>query len=93
MEPATVHAAAPSTGTGQTTVETAVRIEHLRAIRLGGRVDVIAEPPADAAGRRLTFLVRALDGSGELVAAGEIDRAIVDRQQFLAVALGPDTGR
>ncbi|WP_406176183.1 thioesterase family protein [Streptomyces sp. NBC_00996] len=93
MEAATVHAAAPFTGTGQTTVGTAVRIEHLRAIRVGGRVDVIAEPPAAAAGRRLTFLVRALGGSGELVAAGEIDRVIVDRQRFLAVALGTDTGR
>ncbi|GGN58948.1 dihydrolipoamide acyltransferase [Streptomyces albiflavescens] len=92
MEAATVHASAPFTGTGQTTVGTAVRIEHLRAVRVGGRVDVIAESPA-ATGRRLTFLVRALGGSGELVAAGEIDRAIVDRQRFLAVALGPDTGR
>jgi predicted thioesterase len=92
MEAATVHAAAPFTGTGQTTVGTAVRLEHLLAIRVGGRVDVIAEPPA-AAGRRLTFLVRALGGSGELVAAGEIDRVIVDRQRFLAVALGPDTSR
>lgn len=89
MEAATVRAAAPFTATGQTTVGTAIRIEHLRATRVGGRVEITAEPPAAAAARRLTFLVRAVDGSGELVATGEIDRAVVDRQRFLATAPGP----
>jgi predicted thioesterase len=56
-------------------------------------VEVIAEPPAAAAGGRLTFLLRVLDSSGELVAAGEIDRVIVDRRRFLARALGRDTHR
>jgi predicted thioesterase len=49
---------------------------------VGGTVEVIAEPPA-AVGRRLTFQARASDDSGQLVATGEIDRAIVDREQFL----------
>ncbi|MCX4461984.1 thioesterase [Streptomyces sp. NBC_01340] len=93
MEAATVQAAAPFTRRGQTSVGTAVRIEHFRATPVGGRVEVIAEPPAAAAGGRLTFLLRVLDSSGELVAAGEIDRVIVDRRRFLARALGRDTHR
>ncbi|MER6980600.1 thioesterase family protein [Streptomyces carpinensis] len=84
MEAATMRAAAPFTTAGQTTVGTAIRVRHLRATRVGGGVEVLAEAPAAAAGRRLTFLVRAVDDSGALVATGEIDRAIVDRQRFLA---------
>jgi fluoroacetyl-CoA thioesterase len=83
LEAATVQAAAQFTGPGQTTVGTAVRIEHRRATRVGGTVEVIAEPPPAPAGRRLTFQVRAIDDSDKLVATGEIDRAIVDREQFL----------
>ncbi|MFF9022044.1 hypothetical protein [Streptomyces eurythermus] len=39
-------------------------------------------PPVD--GRRPTFPVRAADDSGHLVATGEIDRAVVDRERFLS---------
>jgi predicted thioesterase len=42
-----------------------------------------AKPPASVSGRRLTFTVDAFDDSGETVAAGEIDRAIVGRERFL----------
>ncbi|WP_377272978.1 thioesterase family protein [Peterkaempfera sp. SMS 1(5)a] len=84
LEAATVRAAASFIRPGETTVGTAVRIEHVRATGVGGRVEVVAEARADAAGRRLTFLVRASDDSGELVATGEIDRVVVDRQRFLA---------
>jgi fluoroacetyl-CoA thioesterase len=84
LEAATVQAAAQFTGPGQTTVGTAVRIEHRRATKVGGAVEVIAEPPPTPASRRLTFGVRAIDDSGQLVATGEIDRAIVEREQFLA---------
>ncbi|MFV0137847.1 thioesterase family protein [Streptomyces sp. HMX87] len=90
LEAATVRAAAPFTAAGQTTVGTAVRVEHLRATAVGGYVDVSAEPP-DAAGRRLTFRVRAVDGTGRPVAEGEIDRAVVDRQRFLEAT--SDSGR
>ncbi|AVH54868.1 MULTISPECIES: thioesterase family protein [Streptomyces] len=93
IEAATVRAAAPFTEAGQTTVGTAVRIKHLRATRVGGRVEVVAEPPAAAVGRRLTFLVRAVDSSGEIVATGEIDRAIVDRRRFLAATPDPGSDR
>ena len=84
LEAATVQAAKQFTAPGQTTVGTAVRIEHRRATAVGGAVEVVAEPPDAPAGRRLTFCVRATDDSGQLVATGEIDRVIVDREQFLA---------
>jgi fluoroacetyl-CoA thioesterase len=83
LEAATVRAAAGFVGPGETTVGTGVRIEHRRATKVGGTVEVSAEPPAPD-GRALTFNVRAVDGSGELVAVGEIDRVIVDRERFLS---------
>ena len=84
LEAATVAAAAPFTEPGRTTVGTAIRVEHVRAMPVGGRVEVTADPPVSLAGRQLTFSVRAVDESGRLVATGEIDRAIVGRQRFLA---------
>lgn len=83
MEAATVRAAEPFVGVGQTTVGTAVRIEHRRATPVGGVVEIVVTPPNAAAGRRLGFAVRVTDGSGATVAEGEIDRAIVDRERFL----------
>jgi predicted thioesterase len=83
MEAATLRAATAFLGTGQTTVGTAIRIEHRRATPVGGSIEITATPPRDVAGSRLTFRVQAVDGSGEVVAAGEIDRTIVDRQRFL----------
>jgi predicted thioesterase len=43
-----------------------------------------AATPARSEGRRLTFAVRVVDDEGEVVASGEIDRVIVDRERFLA---------
>ncbi len=83
MEAETVRSAVSLLESGQTTVGTAIRVEHRRATPLGGRIDVTAAPPA-VAGRRLTFVVQAVDGSGQIVAGGEIDRVIVDRDRFLA---------
>src|SRR3954452_19885370 len=83
LEAATVQAAAQFIAPGQTTVGTAVRIEHRRATAVGGTIAVSAEPPTAPVGRRLSFGVRAIDDSGQLVATGEIDRAIVDREQFI----------
>ena len=84
MEAATVRSAGPFIGAGQTTVGTEIRIEHRRATPVGGSVEITATPPRDVVGRRLTFAVQAIDDSGQVVAAGEIDRAIVDRDVFLA---------
>jgi predicted thioesterase len=82
LEAATVRVAAAFVGPGQTTVGTAVRIEHRRATPVGGSVDIFAEV-RHRAGRRLTFVVQAIDGSRTVVAAGEIDRVVVDRERFL----------
>lgn len=83
LEAATVQAAGPFAGNGQTTVGTAVRVQHRRATHVGGTVEVTAEPlPSD--GRLLSFQVKAVDDSGQVVAQGEIDRVVVDRQKFLA---------
>lgn len=84
LEAATVEAARPFLGAGQTSVGTAVRISHLRAAPVGGRVELTASAPPDPTGRRVTFTVSAIDGAGEQVATGEIERAIVDRARFLA---------
>ncbi|WP_225839247.1 hypothetical protein [Streptomyces sp. NK08204] len=72
---------------------TAVRIRYLRATHAGGSVEVTADAPPAVDGRRLTFLVRAVDGSGELVATGEIDRAMVDRERFLTAVSDADGWR
>jgi Predicted thioesterase len=84
MEAATVRSAAEFLEPGQTTVGTAVRIEHLRATRVGGAVEVVAETARPPEGRWLIFAVRAVDDDGQLVASGEIERAIVERARFLS---------
>jgi predicted thioesterase len=86
MEAATVRSALRSIDAGQTTVGTEIRIRHRRATPVGGRVEITATPAGDAVGRRLTFVVRARDDAGQLVADGEIIRTIVDRNGFLAAA-------
>jgi len=88
MEAAPARAAAASLSPGQTTVGTAIRIEHRRATVVGGSVEITATP-RDAGSRRLTFEVEAVDGSGQVVAAGQIDRVIVDRSRFLRAASQP----
>lgn len=90
MEAATVRAAAALLEGGQTTVGTAVRIDHRRATPVGGSVEITAHLSSKVGGRRLTFSVRAIDTDGDVVASGEIDRVIVDRDRFLAGAAGAD---
>lgn len=92
MEAATVQSVQRLLASGQTSVGTAVRIEHLRATPVGGAVEVTATPSQDATGRRVTFDVRAVDGSGQVVGQGEIDRVIVDRGRFLAGVSNADAG-
>jgi fluoroacetyl-CoA thioesterase len=86
MEATTVRAAADFLSDSETSVGIAVRIEHLRPTPLGGSVDISAEPSRPGA-RRLTFAVRAVDSSGELIGEGEIDRAIVEREPFVRRAM------
>ncbi|MFB7511039.1 thioesterase family protein [Streptomyces broussonetiae] len=93
LEAAAVRAAAPFAGAGETIVGTEIRVRHVRPARVGGRVEVSARPLPATADRRLTFLVRAVDGPGRLVATGEIDRAVVDRRRFLEQAADPAADR
>lgn len=86
LEAATVRAAAGFLEPGQTTVGTAIRIEHRRPTPVGGTIETTATPEPRTEGRRLTFAVTAVDGRGRVVASGRIDRAIVDRDRFLAAA-------
>jgi Predicted thioesterase len=86
LEAATVQEAASLLESRQTTVGTAVRIEHHRATPVGGAVEVMAALVGQSDGRRLTFAVDAVDGSGQSVATGEIDRMIVDRERFVRAA-------
>jgi predicted thioesterase len=82
MEAETLLAAAPLMDPGQTTVGIAVRIEHLRAVPVGESVEVDARVCRSDDARRLTFELTATDAGGRRVAAGEIDRAVVDRERF-----------
>ena len=88
LEAATVRAAAGFLEPGQTTVGTAIRVEHRRATAVGGSVESAATPPQQPDGRKLTFTVTATDGTGQVVAAGEIDRVIVDRERFMRSTAG-----
>ena len=93
MEAATVRAAGSFLNPGQTTVGTSIRVDHRRATAVGGSVEITATPSPGAAGRLLTFEVEGVDGSGQVVAAGQIDRVIVDRDRFVEAASRPSAAR
>lgn len=93
MEAATMKRAAEFVAPETTTVGTAVRIAHHRATPVGGRVEVVATTPISDDGRRLTFTVEAFDDTGELIATGEIERAVVDRDRFLAKTARDDSNQ
>jgi fluoroacetyl-CoA thioesterase len=82
LEGATVAAVARALPDGQTTVGTRVSIEHRAATPVGRTVTARARLVA-VDGRRLTFEVELIDG--EAVAAfGTVERAVVDRDRFVA---------
>ena len=68
---------------GQTSVGTRVEIEHLAASAVGTEVTAVAEVDL-LEGRRARFIVTATDAGGTVLARGVVERAIVDREQFLA---------
>ena len=82
LEAETVLLATPLLADGQTSVGTAVRIDHLKATPVGGTVDVSARLVGPAGSRRLKFEVAATDDEGEAVGGGEITRVVVDRVGF-----------
>ena len=82
IERAAFGAAAEQLQAGQTTVGTLVRVEHIKAAPVGTTVHVKSSRPVSD-GRRLIFHVRVLDDSGEEVAIGEVQRAVIDRERFM----------
>ncbi|HEY9332889.1 MAG TPA: thioesterase, partial [Kribbella sp.] len=64
-------------------VGTSVRIRHRLPTRVGDTVDIAADGP-EVDGRHLRFQVRATNSAGQLVADGELERVVVDRERFLA---------
>jgi fluoroacetyl-CoA thioesterase len=83
-EAACVAAVAPQLGEGQTTVGTAVSLEHKRASPIGARIEVEAEL-AGIEGRRLFFNFIAYGpGTGDdaVIGAGTAERMLVDRDRF-----------
>jgi fluoroacetyl-CoA thioesterase len=82
-EAATVAALTGHLREDETSVGTRVRLEHLRATGIGGRVVAHAEL-MEVDGRLLRFAVRAEDGEGRLVGHGEVTRVVVDRGHFMS---------
>ena len=67
----------------RTTVGTMVRIEHVKGSPVGTEVTVLcAEPIND--GRRLVCHVSVKDAEGEEIGRGEVHRAVVDPERFMA---------
>lgn len=81
-EAATVRAVSDRLAPGQTSVGTRVELDHRAASPVGAHVEIAAEL-VEVDGRRLVFSFTARDRH-RLVAAGVIERAVVDRERFLA---------
>jgi predicted thioesterase len=85
-EAATVAATAHKLNPGTTTVGSRAEVEHTAPSPVGATVTAEATL-AKVDGRRLLFEVRITAG-GQTVAECRIERALVDRQRFVARAFG-----
>jgi fluoroacetyl-CoA thioesterase len=86
-EAATVAATARHLPSGLTTVGTRAEVRHRAPTPVGRRVTVLATL-AEVDGRKLLFEVVVRDGA-EVVAEVRVERMVLDRQHFIATALGP----
>ena len=84
MEGAACEAIAEALGENQTTVGTALNIEHISATPVGLEVRAEAEVTA-VEGKVITFEVHAFDEAGE-IGRGTHKRVIVNAQKFLEKA-------
>ena len=84
MEGAACEAIAEALGDNQTTVGTALNIEHISATPVGLEVRAEAEVTA-VEGKIITFAVTAFDEAGE-IGRGTHKRVIVNAQKFLEKA-------
>jgi predicted thioesterase len=80
-EQAAIRAVDGSLADGETTVGMRVQIDHLAPTAVGHRVRASAKLKK-IEGRRLVFKVSVRDERG-LIAAGNVTRAVVNRQRFL----------
>ncbi len=85
-EAATVVATSRQMPGGVSTVGTRAEVEHLAPTPVGRRVTATATL-AKVDGRKLLFEVEVRDGD-EVVAAVRVERVLLDRQRFIARALG-----
>ena len=90
MEGAACEAVAEGLEEGQTTVGTALNIEHISATPVGLEVRAEAEVTA-VDGRKLTFAVTAYDEAGP-IGKGTHERFIIQNDKFLAKAQGKKKG-
>lgn len=81
MENAAMMAVAPHLEEGQTTVGTALNIEHLRATPIGKTVTATAVL-TEVDGRKLSFNIAARDEKG-IIGEGTHSRFVVDRERFM----------
>ena len=81
MEGAACDAVAEGLAEGQTTVGTALNIEHISATPVGLEVRAEAEVTA-VEGKVVTFAVRAFDEAGE-IGHGTHQRVVINSQKFL----------
>jgi fluoroacetyl-CoA thioesterase len=82
MENAALAALKPYLASGETAVGSRVDVRHLAATPVGRRITAHAEVTG-VEGRRITFAVRAVDGSEE-IGAGTHERALIDLERFAA---------
>lgn len=82
MENAAMMAVAPHLEEGQTTVGTALNIEHCRASKVGATVSATASL-TEVNGRELKFEITACDGDN-IIGKGTHTRFIVSREKFMA---------
>lgn len=87
VEAATVEAVAAFLEEGKTSVGTRVELEHRAASPVGARVTAGAVL-REVDGARLVFEVEVRDAGGAAVAAGVVERVVVDRERFLRRAAG-----
>ena len=81
MENAAMMAVAPHLEAGQTTVGTALNIEHIRATPIGKTVTATAVL-TEVEGRKLSFNIAARDEKG-IIGEGTHSRFVVDRERFM----------
>ena len=83
MEKATVNAVAPFLENDETTVGTQINVSHCKASAVGTVITARAQM-REAQGRKLVFDVSAVDGKGDIIGEGSIERFVVFAEKFMS---------